>query len=81
MVLLKNSVHFDIEHSGGARADQSGENALVALDFAEHGIGEGDFAIRSDRNKLDEALRVADGKITKEQSIDQREDGGVCANS
>ncbi len=81
MVLRKNPVHFHTLHAACAPADQSSEDALAAFDFAEHRIGERDFAIRAGRNKLDEALRFADGEIAEEQGVDQSEDGGVCTNA
>ncbi len=81
MILRKNSVRFHIGHPGGTPADHSGKNALPAFDFPEHGIGERDFAIPADRRKLDKPPRLADWKVTKEQCIDQREDGGIRADA
>lgn len=81
MVLRKNSVHFHIEHSGVTPADHSTKNPLPALDFPEHGTREGNFAIRTDRRKLDKLFGVAHRNVAKEQSVYKREDGSIGADS
>jgi hypothetical protein len=68
--LGENAVYFNIGEGVRAPGHELGEDALAAFDFAEHGIGEGDFISLTDWRKLNEAFGLADGEVAKEEGVD-----------
>ena len=54
---------------------------MTAFDFEEHGIGKRNLVPLADCGKMDEVLRLADGNVAKKQCVDEREDGGIRADS
>ena len=55
----KDSVGFHVPHAPAAPTHETGKDALVALDLAEHGIRKRDFAVGAAGGKLDETLGIA----------------------
>src|SRR5437016_13452303 len=48
--------------------------------MCEHGIGEGSWGAQARKREFDEAFRVRDRKVAKEQGIDEVKDGDIGAN-
>jgi hypothetical protein len=78
--LQQGAIHFDID-GRAAPADQTGENALAALQFLKDWEREGDFAVSADEGKLHEAFRGPDGEFAEEQGVNQGEYSGIGADS
>ena len=54
---------------------------MAAVEFSEHRIGERDFVAVANKRKFDEAFRMRDRKIAKQQGVDKGKDGYICADA
>jgi hypothetical protein len=66
----KDAVGFHVPHATAAPADKAGENALVALEFTEHGVRKGDFGVGASGSELDKLFGVLDGEVAEEEGVD-----------
>src|ERR1700743_3200559 len=68
-------VGFDVELCAEAPTTDAGEDALLALEFSVHRIGDGDGGVAAiDSGKLDELLGVRQRERAEDERIEDSED-------